>query len=128
MAGGGGLPSISRTVTYDPNPVDHWITDAELKELSELRKDNVIEIFWGMLGAFLGSIVPAFQALPKVNNVATPINNVDLIVLVMAGVSFVVTLIMGLFWWQRHKGTVSLSEKIRSRRGFQLGNDGKQNG
>lgn len=124
MAGGGGIPPIQRTVTYDSNPVDHWITDAELNELSELRKDNVTEIFWAMLGAFLASIAPGIQALPKVGNMTDPIGMADLLVLVVAGVSGAMTLIMGFFWRQRHKGSTSLAEKIRNRRNFKLGTDG----
>ena len=125
VAGGSPFPGIHREVTYDAITLDHWITDAELDQLTELRKDNVVEIFWGVLGIFLGSIVPAIERLPKLGNSNNPIGAVDLLILVICGVALVVTLVMAFFWYKRSDKAALLADKIRKRKKFSVANDGK---
>lgn len=114
------FPARNPQVTYDAEPIEHWISDMDLDQLKELRKDNVIEIFWGVLGIFLGSILPALEKLPKIGNAASPIGPLDLIVLLFCLVSLALTVILAFFWRQRAKGAADIVEKIRNRKKFRV--------
>ncbi|UVC08680.1 hypothetical protein IHQ71_26725 [Rhizobium sp. TH2] len=120
------VPRRTPHVTFDENPIEHWISDMELNQLSELRKDHVVEIFWGTLGIFLGSIVPAMEKLPKLGNAQNPIGSQDLAVLLICCVSLLLTIIMGFFWFQRTNDANDLGAKIRSRKKFEVTNPNQQ--
>lgn len=83
--------------------------------MSELRKDNVVEIFWGCLGALLGSLAPALQVFPKIGNTDDPMGLLDVLVVVTMCVSGILAIVMGVFWYKRSKGANDLVSTIRSR-------------
>lgn len=78
--------------------------------MTELRKDNVVEIFWGVLGIFLGSVIPALERVSKIGNPKATVELIDMAVLLICGVSFVVTLVMAFFWYQRSGKATSLED------------------
>jgi hypothetical protein len=124
---GNSFPGLQRAVTFEDEPLDHWISDAELNLMTELRKDNVVEIFWGTLGIFLGSIVSALEKWPKVGNADNPVGTIDLIVLIICGVSLILTVVMGFFWYQRSEKAENLATKIRNRKKFRIGSGETRN-
>lgn len=110
--GSGGTETF---VSYAPARIEHRISDEELNMLSELRKDNIVEIFWGCVGAVTGSLAGGLQALPKIGNPADPLQLTDLAQLLLLGIGLAVGCVMAFFWWQRSKKAVSIVDSIRNR-------------
>ena len=114
LAFGAGAGKFKLTRT-SPESIDRHDISDEVEKLSDLRKDNVVEIFWGRFGALLGSITPAIQLLDRLGNKETPLVAVDLAVLLIAGIAGAMTIIMGIFWIQRSKKASDLVTTIRNR-------------
>ena len=51
--------------TVPPDSLCHYITDAELEGLSEMRKEPVMEICIAACGVFFGAVIPALQEASK---------------------------------------------------------------
>lgn len=122
------FPRIKRQVTYNDNVVEHWISDGELGQLTELRKDNVVEIFWGVLGIFVGSLAPALERFAKIGNSADPVGAIDFLVVCTCVVSLVLTIVMAVFWWQRSSRSESIADTIRNRAKFDTSETGREIG
>ncbi|MBM0169664.1 hypothetical protein [Altererythrobacter sp. C41] len=99
------------TCTVPTDNLCHYITDAELEKLSEMRKEPVMEMCLASSGVFFGAVVPALQ------EAATPsaMNGWSLAIFGLAAGSLFVSLATGYLWWQRAKAHKSLAETIRSR-------------
>lgn len=104
-----------RYISYDQETLDHWITDGELDQLSELRKDYVVELFWGFLGIALGSALPAILLLGKIGARNETMEISDIATICTFFVFLILTVVMGLFWFQRSKRATDLTNKIRNR-------------
>lgn len=83
--------------------------------MNELRKDYVIELFWGFLGIAAGSALPAVLLVEKIGSKETPLATSDFVTLCMFFVFAALTLVMGVFWFQRSSRATKLIDKIRNR-------------
>lgn len=93
----------------------HYITDDELERLSEMRKEPVMEIFLASIGAFLGSLLPAWQELAKFNTDPATVSGTGLFTMGLAVATLAVSAISGVLWHQRSKSHKSMSQAIRDR-------------
>lgn len=110
-----GAPVRLRTLTYQDEVLEHWISDEELTRMSELRRDHVVEFFWAFFGTCVGSIGPFIEKLGKFSNNSQSIDVYDLISLIMFPLFFILTVIMAFFWRNSSSSNDDLITQIRNR-------------
>lgn len=103
------------TVTLPPEAVCHYITDAELDGLGEMKKEPVMEICLCAIGAFLGSLVPAIQQLGKLGDRANPLDGVGFATLVVAVSALAIAAVTGWLSYRRRGTHRDLVTTIRAR-------------
>lgn len=93
----------------------HYITDDQLSELSTMRADPVMEVTMAAIGAFLGAVIPAVEALARFNDKTNPMGLIGLFTVLIATVSLALAIFAGVLWYRRHKRHQGLAATIRSR-------------
>lgn len=112
---GGASGGTDVFVSYQASRLEHRISDEQLNTLSELRKDNVVELFWGALGGFLGALPGSIEDIEKIGNQANPMGALDLVGMVICAVFACLTVVMGIAWRLRAASTGNIVDEIRGR-------------
>lgn len=113
----GSISFSQKPMEYMTKPKDklnHYISDEELTDLCRMKKDNIIEIFWGTLGLCLGTIFTFSDTLRLVRDGKV----VSLRQFIESGaftVSLALTVFCAIMWYKRNKYGISLESDIRSR-------------
>lgn len=112
--------TIPQRTTQPDEVLFHKITDAELEQLSETRRESLIEAIWGCVGVALGSLVPVLQDIRAaywVNETNTiPMDGIGFF---QALICFGAVVLGGGFIvvaWRRGKRKVDLVDTIRKRK------------
>ena len=102
-------------VTTRPSELMHYISDEQLARLGQMRHEPVMEIFLLSAGAFLGSVVPAFQEAGKFGAVENAMNQWGLFTCLLCAMCLSVAVVTGLLWRGRLRSHVNMVEEIRGR-------------
>jgi hypothetical protein len=107
-----GAPPI---VTTQPEKIlRHNISDEELSELSRMRSDHVVEIFWGTLGVVLGTFLPFSDALGKVLSEEVMTRR-EFFHVGLFFIAACLCLYTAFLWRNRARRSNTLEDRIRSR-------------
>lgn len=93
----------------------HYISDEQLHRLGQMRHEPVMEIFLLSAGAFVGSLVPAFQEAAKFNAAEDRMNGWGLLICLICAMCFAVALVTGWLWRGRLRSHTDLVAEIRGR-------------
>ncbi|MBX7527009.1 hypothetical protein [Qipengyuania vesicularis] len=102
-------------VTVQSESLCHYITDDELDKVSQMSREPVSEICIVSIGAFIGSLFPALDAVSQLRLEAAKADFTDIVTFLIAVASFGIACVTGFLWSRRAESSTALVKKIRSR-------------
>lgn len=112
-----------QAVTAAEESLYHLVTDDQLTMLDYSQRDPVVEILFTAIGAAIGSLAPAGQAIFALKE-GQPFTMFDLLQCAIFAVALVVAGLMAVFWFRRGQASRGLVGKIRNQtKQRQQGND-----
>ena len=114
------LAAQTTQVTLSPTELCHYITDDELKGLSEMQTDPVKDISLASVGGFFGALVPAFDGLRRFHDATHPMTITDFLSVIVAVATFAVAVVTGLLWYRKSGAKDGAVKAIRERPKVQL--------
>jgi hypothetical protein len=121
MTGSTNLPGIVVTrdmgieCTMPDTDLRHYISDHELNSIGDLKSDHIGQLFWASLGAFVGLVIPTFNAVAKFQAAKGPFDGSSLATIILACMSLSILFVSGLLTWGRSKRRRDLVSTIRAR-------------
>lgn len=101
--------------TLPVSDLRHYITDEELDRIGEMKADHIGQLFWASVGALVGSVIPATDAISRFQDRTNPMDVTGLATAILAFMSLAIMAVSGWLLYERSKGRTDLLTIIRSR-------------
>jgi hypothetical protein len=109
-----GLEHLQGAIGLPPKPEYYIVSRKELEQLDDMARNPQLDLFWGLLGLFLGTIIPAIGAFHKIASFV-PLDAIDTVYLFAFIASFAAGLTLLAFGFGRKSRHEKLIEDIKSR-------------
>ena len=102
-------------VTLSPLEIRHYISDDELRGLSDMQQDPAKDICLAAIGGFIGAATPAFDGLSRFGNALHPMTKTDLVSMFVASATLAVAAVTSVLWRQKLIAKTRAVDTIRNR-------------